>query len=351
MMRRISPLRLISLAAFCAAVAAPAMQARSQQAPRDEEFEPLVFDRIIPMPAVQGRIDHMTVDPETGRIFAAVYGNDTVEVLDVHRAREMFTIRGGLGEPQGVAFLPDAQRIAVTSDMGGTVTFFNAASYARIGSVSFGDDADQIRYDAAAHRLYVGYGDGAESAIGMVDTQSWQKLPQTYKLDAHPESFQVDDAGQRIFVNVASKGEVQVIHLDTGKTETWKLPGAWENFPMALDLKDHRIFVAARRPARMMALDSDTGKVIASLPGADDTDDMWYDATRRRIYEPSGEGFIFVYQQVTPDIYDRVAKIPTAIGARTSAYFGQVGKHNSLYVAVPPRADRGAEMWLFETRD
>ncbi len=342
---------LFCILIFAAMAAALILPAHSQQAPRDEEYEPLVFDRIIPMPAVQGRIDHMTVDPETGRIFAAVYGNDTVEVLDVHRAREMFAIRGGLGEPQGVAFLPEANRIAVTSDMGGTVTFFNAASYARIGSVSFGDDADQIRYDAAAHRLYVGYGDDAESAIGIIDTRTWQKLPQTYRLDAHPESFQVDEAGHRIFVNIASKGEVEVIHLDTGKTDIWKLPGAWENFPMALDLKDHRIFVAARRPARMMVLDSDTGQLIASLPGADDTDDMWYDATRRRIYEPSGEGFIFVYQQVTPDLYDRVAKIPTAIGARTSAYFGQVGKHNSLYVAIPPRANRGAEMWLFETRD
>ena len=341
--------RCVSL--FFLAAALLASTARSQQAPRNEEFEPLVFDRIIPMPAVAGRIDHMTVDPETGRIFAAVYGNDTVEVLDVHRAREMAVIRGGLGEPQGVAFLPKANRIAVTSDIGGTVTFFNATTYARIGSVSFGDDADQIRYEASSHRLYVGYGDGAQSAIGIIDTQTWQKLPQTYRLDEHPESFQVDEPSHRIFVNVASRGEVEVIHLDTGKTDTWKLPGAWENFPMALDLQDHRIFVAARRPARMMVLDSDTGRLIASLPGADDTDDMWYDATRRRIYEPSGEGFIFVFQQVTPDIYDRVARIPTPIGARTSAYFGQVGKHNSLYVAVPPRANRGAEMWLFETRD
>lgn len=328
-----------------------ALQANAQKIPRDEEYEPLVFDRIIPMPSVQGRIDHMTVDPKSGRIFAAVYGNDTVEVLDVHRAREIAVIRGGLDEPQGVAFLPDLNRIVVTSDGGGTCTIFDATTYARVGSVSFGDDADQIRYDAAAHRLFVGYGEGAQSAIGMIDTQTWKKVPQTYRLSAHPESFQVDDTGHRIFVNIASMGEVEVIHLNTNKIDTWKLPGAWENFPMTLDFKDHRIFVAARRPARMIVLEMDTGKLIASLPGADDTDDMWYDATRRRIYEPSGEGFIFVYQQVTPDLYDRVATIPTAIGARTSAYLGQVGKHNSLYLAVPPRTDRGAEMWLFETRD
>ena len=101
----------------------------------------------------------------------------------------------------------------------------------------------------------------------------------------------------------------------------------------------------------LLVLDLDSGKEIASLPGAADTDDMWFDATRKRIYVPSGEGFIFVYQQIDPDRYQRIAKIPTAIGARTSAYYGQVGKHNSLYLAVPARANRGAELWIYETRD
>jgi len=85
--------------------------------------------------------------------------------------------------------------------------------------------------------------------------------------------------------------------------------------------------------------------------GAADIDDMAYDSTRKRIYVPSGEGFIFVYQQIDPDRYERIVKIPSAIGARTSAYFGQVGKHNSLYLAVPARANRGAELWIYETRD
>jgi hypothetical protein len=95
----------------------------------------------------------------------------------------------------------------------------------------------------------------------------------------------------------------------------------------------------------------DSGKEVATLPGAADSDDMWYDSTRRRIYVPSGEGLIFVYQQVDPDHYQLVARISSAIGARTSAYYGQVGKHNSLYLAVPGRSNRSAELWVYETRD
>ena len=120
---------------------------------------------------------------------------------------------------------------------------------------------------------------------------------------------------------------------------------------MALDEPHRRLFVAARKPARLLVLDMDTGKEVASLPGAIDTDDMSFDPDRKRIYVTSGEGFIFVYQQIDPDRYQRIAKIPTTIGARTSAYTGQVGKHNSFYLAVPARADRGAELWVYETRD
>ena len=138
-------IRVVSF--FFAAAAVLGSQGRPQQISAGEESEPLVLDRIIPMPSVQGRIDHMTVDVKTGRVFAAVFGNNTVEVLDVHRAREIAVIRGGLDEPQGVAFLPDTNRIVVSSSIGGTCTILDSTNYSHVGVVSFADDADQIRYD------------------------------------------------------------------------------------------------------------------------------------------------------------------------------------------------------------
>lgn len=320
----------------------------SQEIPGSEEYDPLVLVRIIPMPAVQGRIDHMTVDRASGRVIAAVYGNDTAEVIDVHRSRAIATLRSGLNEPQGVAFVPEAGRIVVSNSADGACNIFDSSNYELVGSVQFPGDADQMRYVASQHRIYVGYGDGA---IGAIDTQTWKRIPTEFQLGAHPESFQVDQQGRRIFVNLASVNQIAVIHLDEGRIDKWNLAGAGTNFPMALDDKNKRLFVAARRPARLLVLDMDSGRQIASLPGADDADDMWFDATRHRIYVPSGEGFLFIYQQVDADRYDRVAKLPTAIGARTSAYFGQVGKHNSLYLAVPGRSGREAELWVYETRD
>jgi DNA-binding beta-propeller fold protein YncE len=336
-----------AIAVFCALLLAAA-SSWGQEIPVNEESQPLVLDRIIPMPEALGRIDHMAVDTSTGRVFAAVYGNDTVAVLDVHRGRQIYTIHDGLNEPQGVAYLPDLNRIIVSNSGDGSCSIFDGTTYKLISSVKFPDDADQLRYDPMEKRVYVGYGDGA---LGMIDATNNKRIPGDFQLGVHPESFQLEHSGEKVFVNLAAASEVAVIDRKTHAIEKWKLQLAGTNFPMALDEQHRRLFVAARRPASLVVLDMDSGKEIALLPGAADTDDMWFDATRKRIYVPSGEGFIFVYQEIDADHYQRIAKIPSAIGARTSAYYGQVGKHNSLYVAVPARANRGAELWVYETRD
>lgn len=320
----------------------------AQETSSNDESAPLVLVRIIPMPDVEGRFDHMGVDAKSGRVFAAVYGNDSVEVLDVARGRRIHSIWAGFIKPQMAAYIPELNRIVVSNEGDGSCKIFDADTYKLIDTVKFPDDADQLRYDPATKRVYVGYGDGA---IGMFDAVTNKRIEGDFELGAHPESFQLEEKGARIFVNLASISQIAVIDRNTHKIEKWKLKEAGTNFPMALDEEHHRLFVAARRPARLLVLDTDSGKVIASLPGASDTDDMWYDATRKRIYVPSGEGFIFVYQQIDADRYERIAKIPSAVGARTSVYYGQVGKHNSLYLAVPGRSNKGAELWIYETRD
>jgi len=329
---------LLLLFPFCGA---------AQELPTDE-LAPLVLVRIIPIPGVMGRFDHMAVDNNGGRVFAAVYGNDSVEVLDTARGTRDKSIHEGFNKPQMVAYLPDMNRIVVSSEGDGSCKVLDAATYKLIDNVKFSDDADQLRYDPVTKRVYVGYGDGA---IGVFDAATNKKIGQDFEVGVHPESFQLEEKGPKIFVNLASISQIAVIDRNTRKIEKWKLQSAGTNFPMALDETHRRLFVAARKPARLLVLDMETGREIASLPGAIDTDDMFYDPDRKRIYVTSGEGFIFVYQQIDPDRYERIAKIPTTIGARTSAYTGQVGKHNSFYLAVPARADRGAELWVYETRD
>jgi DNA-binding beta-propeller fold protein YncE len=339
--------RQVLLSAVAAAAAGAFVPKLRAQELVDDESAPLFLTRIIPIADTPGRFDHMSVDNKRGLIFATVFGNDTVEVLQVERGKRIRTLTGAFNRPQAALYMPDLNRLAVSNSEDGTVKIFDGDSFKLIDTVKFPDDADNLRYDAGAKRVYVGYGDGA---IGVFDATTNKRL-EDYPLGVHPESFQLEQNGPRIFVNLASVSQVAVIDRQTRKVTKWRLTEAGTNFPMALDEEHRRLFVAARRPARLLVLDIDTGKTVASLPGASDTDDMWYDATRKRIYIPSGEGFMYCYQQLDADHYKRLAKIPTAIGARTSAYVGQVGKHNSLYLAVPARVFKGAEVWVYETRD
>jgi DNA-binding beta-propeller fold protein YncE len=340
-MKSFRALSLILFAPLCL------VSLRAQELPTDETA-PLVLVRIIPIPGVLGRFDHMAVDNKGGRVFAAVYGNDSVQVIDTARGTRVRSLQEGFVKPQMVAYLPDLDRIVVSNEGDGSCKVFDGETFKFIDTVKFSEDADQLRYDPQRKRVYVGYGEGA---IGVFDAITNKRVEGDFELGAHPESFQLEEKGPRIFVNLASINQIAVINRNTRKIEKWKLGEAGTNFPMALDEANRRLFVGARRPARLLVLDMDSGKQIASLPGAADTDDMSYDVERKRIYLTSGEGYIFVYQQRNADRYERIAKIPTAIGARTSAYFGQVGKHNSFYLMVPGRANRDAELWVYETRD
>jgi len=209
-----------------------------------------------------------------------------------------------------------------------------------------------LRYDAAGKRVYVGYGDEETAAIGAVDATTNQRLPEEFRLGAHPESFQLEQGGPNIYVNLPDTKQIAVVNRKTGVVSRWALE-LEGNFPMALDEADHRLFVATRSPARMAVLDTTTGHLLAALPCAQDADDLYYDAARKRIYVSGGEGFISVFQQKDADHYEFLAKIPSAVGARTAGYVGKLGKKafDRFYLAVPARAKRGAEVWIYTVQE
>ncbi len=138
-------------------------------------------------------------------------------------------------------------------------------------------------------------------------------------LPAHPESFQLETKGHRLFVNVPTARGIAVIDRTRLKViATWPVDEAQANFPMALDETSHRLFVGCRSPAKVLVYDTDTGKPVTSFPTVGDTDDLFYDPQARRLYVCGGEGFIFVYEEQGKNHFVRLAKIPTASGARTA---------------------------------
>lgn len=306
-----------------------------------QESRALSLKNRIALPNVNGRIDHFSADLKGQRIFVSALANHTVEVLDVQTGKHLRTI-ADLAEPQGVYYDPSTNRLFVACANDGATKVFDAGTFQLLEAVKFSGDADNIRYDARGHRIIVGYGDGA---LGFLDPNG--KKTGEIALGAHPESFQLEKTGSRVFVNVPDRKEIQVADLvKSAVLARWPVTSALKNYPMALDEASHRLLIGCRAPARMLALDTETGKQTASVEIVGDTDDLFYDAAKSRVYVIGGEGFVDVLQQKGADQYERTAHYTTASGARTGLLVPEWGK---LFVAVPHRGEQRAEILVYQT--
>jgi DNA-binding beta-propeller fold protein YncE len=253
--------------------------------------------------------------------------------------------RAGFREPQGIANAADARVIAVANGQGDGIQLLDAADLHVTRSVVLGDDSDNVRYDSAAKRIYVGFGGGALAAIDPADGRVLGKVT----LAGHPESFQLERNGARIFVNVPTAEHLAVVDRTSMRiTATWPVTSAKSNFPMTLDEANHRLFIGCRKPARILEYDMTTGKEIGAFDIVGDTDDLFFDARRGRLYVAGGEGFIDVFDARKPKSLVRLARIATSAGARTALFSPDQGR---LYLAVPHRGSQAAEIRVYEARN
>ncbi len=305
--------------------------------------QPLLFVRAIELPRVEGRMDHLTLDASGDKLFVAALANNTVEVLDVKTGSHLRSLPG-FREPQGIGSVPDQSLVAVANGAGDGAQLIDVSDYHAVRGVALGDDADNVRYDAAAKRLYVGYGSGA---LATIDPASG-KVVATVKLAAHPESFQLEQNGARIFVNVPNAGHIAVVDRNAMKiVTTWPVSTARANYPMTLDEAGHRLFIGCRKPAKMLVYDLASGKETGQAEIVGDTDDLFFDTQRKRVYVAGGDGFIDVLD-ATGAQPSRLARITTAAGARTGLFSQQQGR---FYLAVPHRGGQRAEIRVFEARE
>ena len=320
----VAALALYLLAASALAQAAPA----------------LTLAKTIRLPGVDGRIDHLAIDVRRGRLFIAALGNDTVEVVDAAAAKRIATLNS-VRRPTGVAFVPEANRIWVASSGSGALEVFDGASFELLKTLEGFDDADNLRFDARANRIYLGYGDGALAAIDAATTQRLGRI----ELAAHPEAFQLEAAGRRVFVNLPAAQRIVAVDREApAHQQVWGLGALRANFPMALDAADGRLFVGFRDPARLGVFHTATGRRMAELAICGDTDDLFFDSKRKRLYVSCGEGAIDVIEQRGPDRYEERERVPTRAAARTSLFSPET---DALYVALPKHGPYAAEIRVY----
>jgi len=304
---------------------------------------PLVLEAKIPLGTVNGRIDHFAFDAERQLLFVAELGNDSVAVVDLKERNVVHRIPG-LSEPQGIAYHAATGTLYVANAADGSLRLFQASDFAPLGRIELGADADNIRLDPWRNRIIVGYGKGGLAVIDPASRRKVADMP----LDGHPESFQFDETGARIFVNVPDALQISALDAVTGRqVSILDSAGARSNFAMAVDADEHRVMIAFRNPARLVVFGTATGAREASLETCRDADDVFVDARRRRLYVSCGEGVIDVFAQAdgaqAGGGYERIARLPTVAGARTSLF---VPANDRLYLGVRATASEPAAIWV-----
>ncbi len=298
---------------------------------------PLGIESRIPLGEVQGRIDHLAVDLKRQRLYVAELGNDSIGVVDLETGRVIQTLRG-LKEPQGIGYEASTDTLYVANARDGSVRFFKGENWAPLGSLDLGEDADNVRIDEVTHRVWVGYGSGA---LAIIDPNSRRKVADI-PLQAHPESFRLASAGPNIYVNVPDASEIAVVDRNAGKqVATWKTADLRSNYPLALD-ESGQILAVFRRPARLAVFRARDGRRLQALETCGDSDDLFVDSKRRRVYVTCGEGVIDVFSQAAGG-YRHSGRLPTSAGARTSLFVPELDR---LYLAVRAGSTAPASIWV-----
>jgi hypothetical protein len=314
---------------------------------------PLKLIHEIPLPGLKdGDFDHFFLDPENQRLFLAAEGNSAVEVIDLHLNKVVYTIKGPKA-PHSFAYDSSSKKLYVVDDGGPSqVEIYDGTSYKYLGAIPMEAHADASIFDSANKLYYVGNGGRHANEdyclISIIDTTDGKKVADIKVDSDHIESMAIEKSGPRLFVNLYSKAAVAVIDRDKREVvDTWSVAKEGRNNgPIAYDEADHRLFVLARDPGKVVVLDTDSGKVVTTLACVGDYDEAIYDGALRRLYLV-GVPFLKVFQKSAEGdrYYHTLGQVPTAFHAETGMLVPEL---NRLYMAVNHHGSKDAVVQVYE---
>jgi DNA-binding beta-propeller fold protein YncE len=319
---------------------------------------PLKLVQTIPMPHVKKNFDHLAADPAGNRLFVCAEWSNAVDVFDVRTGKPLHRITG-LDRPHSIQYREDLDRLYIvdgTEEMG-AVRIFDGKSYALLKTVSLSPDADWIAYDPATKYLYVTQGGDvlkhSYSLISVVDTTDGVKVADIKVEGDVIEDLKLETSSPKMYLGNKTKNEINVIDRKTREVVTsWPLKGGSAIAPLALDEKNHRLFVGCRS-GHILVFDTSTGKELQSLPINSGVDDLTYDPSTRRLYancggpKQGGSGSLDVYEQVNADNYKSLGSLKTGPAARNGILLPEASRY---VVAVPPHENSEAALLVYEVQ-
>jgi len=280
--------------------------------------------KTIPVPGDDGW-DYVAVDSAARRIYIS-HGTHVV-VMNA----DTYAIEGDIPDTPGVhgiAIAPDLGRGFISSGRANTATTFDLKTLKTIGTAKTDANPDAITYDSVSKRVFTFNGRGKNATvINATDGAIVGTIP----LGGKPEFAAADGKG-KIFVNNEDTSEV--MEIDTQKltvTHRWPLAPCKSPSGLAMDLKNRRLFAGCDDKV-MVAVNADTGKVIANLTIGDGVDANAFDPATDYAFASNGDGTLTVIHEDSPDKFTVIDNVPTKKSARTMGL--DVKTHNIFLPAA-----------------
>ncbi|HEY2341933.1 MAG TPA: YncE family protein [Chthoniobacteraceae bacterium] len=261
----------------------------------------------------EGGWDILTIDSPAQRL----YLSHATKVVVVDLAKG--AIAGEITDTPGVhAFVavPELGRGFSSNGQEAKASVVDLTTLKTTSKIATGEGPDAIAYDGKRGELYVFNHKG--NAATVIDAKE-SKVVATIPLGGSPEFGVADETAGRIYVNIEDKSEVAVI--DAAKHEVvarWPLAPGEEPSGIALDEKNHRLFATCNN--KMMAmLDTESGKVVATVPIGEHVDGCAFDPATQLAFASCGEGVTTIAKEEAPDKLTVVQTLKTERGARTIA--------------------------------
>lgn len=312
--------------------------------------EPLRLLSRTDLPGYDGDFDHFGADIKGNRLFLAGEDGGTLEVFDLRSGAHLKTVKG-METPHAIHYEPKTNRLFVSNSGASLSKVLDGKSYAVTGTVKLTPGADVMSYDASSRRLwFVTGGKNAptkmtKTLVTQVDVDSGKTLGETTFDTDFTEGIVAEQAGSRVFINVAGKGEIAVLDKKTGQQlATWQVKEGKDNSQIDLDEKNKRLFVITRKPFKLVVINTETGQSVASFDAPGRTNGMMFDAKNHRIYA-AGDDYVAVFQQRDADHYEEIARVPSEKGAKTAFLVPELHR---LYVAVGGSAQTKAGLLRYE---
>ena len=260
----------------------------------------------------------IAVNSVNGRVYVANAGDGTVSVLDGTSDAIVTTIPVG-SHPYSIAADPATGKVYVTHTFGDQLTILDGATNTTADLKT--GSSDLIAIDSRAATIYLlGYG----GAVTAVDGTSHKMT--TLPVGRHAWALTLDDVTGSVYVTRIEDADLAVVNSHSSGASI--LPAGVIPCAIAADSKASRLYVANYGDNTVTAIDSSTGRAIATIPVGEHPKAIAFDPTRNLVYVANTSG-----GTVTVIDAEKNAAMATLPAGKKPYALAVVPGSNSLYVA------------------